>query len=366
MLNRQKKPFLFLISALGFFLSACIEEQLPEKLSVDLRGKEAVFIVNEGNYLSANASVTVYLPQSGEVIQEFFLRVNGGQLGDVAQSLAFFGDDGFLVVNNSQVIYRFDRFSGQFKSAISGFVSPRYMAFASKHKAFVSDLYAEKIYTINPQASVISGAIDIENPTATVSQHNAEQLLLTDQYLFASAWSFDNKVLVIDRYADTLITKLEVGNQPKHLVLDRNQKLWVMCDGGISSSGQPLEESRLYRINAQTFKTEIIYFLQALPTARPARGGAMALSPQKDSLYFLYDDLWKIPVAEFGLPGSPVVPSEGRLLYTLAVSPSGELYLADALDYLQRGQIYRYTAAGKLLDQFEAGIIPGFIAFNKD
>ena len=43
---------------------------------------------------------------------------------------------------------------------------------------------------------------------------------------------------------------------------------------------------------------------------------------------------------------------------------NGEIYVSDAIDYLQRGSIYRYSASGNLIDQFKAGIIPGGFCFR--
>ena len=44
----------------------------------------------------------------------------------------------------------------------------------------------------------------------------------------------------------------------------------------------------------------------------------------------------------------------------LGLDPSnGDVYVADAIDYQQQGQILRYSQDGELLDSFYVGIIPG-------
>ena len=49
----------------------------------------------------------------------------------------------------------------------------------------------------------------------------------------------------------------------------------------------------------------------------------------------------------------------------LTVDPrTSEVYLADALDYVQPGWVFRYSARGELLDSFQVGIIPGAFCFK--
>jgi len=38
---------------------------------------------------------------------------------------------------------------------------------------------------------------------------------------------------------------------------------------------------------------------------------------------------------------------------------NSEVYVADAIDYVQDGVILRYSPEGELLDEFYVGIIPG-------
>jgi hypothetical protein len=39
--------------------------------------------------------------------------------------------------------------------------------------------------------------------------------------------------------------------------------------------------------------------------------------------------------------------------------------VADAIDYVQQGKIYRYDASGYLISEFYAGIIPGAFCWKK-
>jgi len=64
------------------------------------------------------------------------------------------------------------------------------------------------------------------------------------------------------------------------------------------------------------------------------------------------------------VPSTPLI-GPGGILYGLGVHPrSGEIFVADAVDYVQRGVILRYAADGEPLDTFRAGIIPGDFVFR--
>ena len=54
--------------------------------------------------------------------------------------------------------------------------------------------------------------------------------------MFVNSWSYDNKILVINTLTDELEDSVEVLKQPRKIVVDKNEKLWVLCDGGYAGS----------------------------------------------------------------------------------------------------------------------------------
>ena len=62
---------------------------------------EGLFVVNQGNFMYANASLSYYNPQTKDIENEIFVRANGINLGDVAQSMVLYKETAYVVVNNS-------------------------------------------------------------------------------------------------------------------------------------------------------------------------------------------------------------------------------------------------------------------------
>ena len=73
----------------------------------------------------------------------------------------------------------------------------------------------------------------------------------------------------------------------------------------------------------------------------------------------------KIKIPTKTLPTAPIISQNSSNFYSLGINPfNNEIYVSDALDYTQRGKIFRYNREGILIHTFLADIIPGNIYFK--
>jgi hypothetical protein len=317
-----------------------------DDISLGQRGL-GLFIVNEGNYKSGNATLSFYDPVEMVVESEIFARANGAALGDVAQQMTIYGDTGYIVVNHSGIIHAVDPLTMRLKGSLAGLLSPRYIHFISSRKAYVTDLYASKITIFDPTDMVITGTIPTPAHTST------EQTTSHNDLVFVTCWHEDNTILVIDSQSDKIVDSIVIGDYPSAIVKDKNQKLWVVT-GGFGSS------SELYRIDAPSRRVE-----QVFPMAESDNFSKLTLNGSRDTLYYINRSLWRMSVSDQRLPLRPFIERGGASnYYCVGVDPhTSEIYLSDALDYNQRGVVYRYSPAGELIDKFNTGISPGAFCF---
>ena len=163
-----------------------------------------LFITNEGNFQYGNATLSYYDPATKKVENEVFYRANAMKLGDVAQSMTIHNDLGWIVVNNSHVVFAIDLRTFKEVGRITNLTSPRYIHFVSDEKAYVTQLWDNRIFIVNPRRYEITGYI--ECPGMTPGSGSTEQMVQYGQYVYVNCWSYQNRLLKIDTRTDRVGT----------------------------------------------------------------------------------------------------------------------------------------------------------------
>ncbi len=352
-LNRSKKYFLPGITfSFLLLLVSCKKDVPPVKPAdnVTAGGSGFVYVLNEGNYMSSNASVTRLNLTDGAVVSDYYkTQNNNSSVGDVLQSVYLHNNKYYLVLNNSGKITVADKFSFGNVGTISGLTSPRYFLPVSNNKAFVTDLYANAVSVIDLVSNTKTGSIALGGWT--------EQLVLSYGNVFVTNMT-SSYVYVINPATNALTDSVYVGYASGSIAEDKNGKLWVLCSGD-ASQNFPAMLTRLDPIS----KSVDTSFQFPSSVNSPFK---MRMNGAKDELFYIdHDGVYKMNI-NGTLPLSPFIPEGNRIFYGLGIDPQdGTVYAADVIDYNQNGKIYRYNSNGNPIDNFSAGIIPGDFFFEK-
>ena len=325
------------IIALFVLVSSC-EKPSPSP-HVEHFLSNGVLIANEGNFQWGNATVSFYDAENDTVLEKVFQGVNQRPLGDVLQSINIQGDKAYLVLNNSGTIEVVDKNSFELETTISGFISPRYIQLISSSKAYVSDLFADKIAVVDLNLNTISGYINCEGRT--------EEMVQIDDLVYVANLE-DNTIYIIDLESDEIIDDFQLDFAINSLKKDNQNRLWI-C-----GTSQGL--GRVICIDAST-KTELYSY-----TFEGENPTDLFITEQGHDVYFLSNGVWRINEFTDEIITAPIIPAEGRLFYGLSVHDD-KIYIADAINYVQKGTVWVYDLQTTLIDEWEVGIIPSEFDF---
>ncbi|MDA3911587.1 MAG: YncE family protein [Bacteroidales bacterium] len=363
----MKKLSLIILGLVILSITACMrDDELWESLNYEDFPYEGLFVINEGNFMYNNASLTYYDLETKEVMQNVFFNTNGMPLGDVAQSMTIRDSLAYIVLNNSGKIMIMNINNFRFIGKITGLDSPRHIHFLSDEKAYVSDLYAQAIHIVNPKSMEKIGSIDISNPQSDFYQHPSECFVQIDSLVFTNAWSFDNQILVINSNTDELIDSIQVGKQPNSICTDNLNRLWILSDGGFDGNPYGNEQASLSCINTADFS-----LIKTIELEQDFNPRSLCINASGDSLFFINHDVYYFAVhqseqAEL-LIESPYEEGQIGGFYSLGIDTKRkEIYVANAKDNVQAGKILRYSGNGRLIDEFDAGITPGSFCFKEE
>ncbi len=348
----MKTKYIIIIILVSFLFSCTKNDDTSP--SSETYEKGSLFIVNEGNYSSANSTLSNFNPSKDTVVNEIFYRANNAPLGDVAQSITFYNNMAFITINNSGHIYVTSCKDASFIDKIENLLSPRNIMIVNSRKAYVSDLYSTDMVVFNPETFEKTGSISIGKST--------EAMVKSDTKVFVSNWSgynqvaLNNTVMVINSNTDMVVDSILVGIEPESMVLDKNNKLWVLCSGGFMNDENP----SLWKISTESHVVEQKYTFGD----KQSNPDNLKINGNGDILYFLKDGLFSMSIEETELPTVPLIESGSYNYYSIGIDKiSGDIYLSDAGNYNQNGYVFRYDKNGQVISNFEAGIIPGTMKF---
>lgn len=309
-----------------------------------------VFVVDEGNFRAGNGSLSFYSYDSLKIYNDLFSSVNGRPLGDVPNSMAIQGDKAYIVVNNSGKIEVMDQSTLKSTTTITGLISPRNISFVNDNKAYVSSLYSDSVTIINLSSNSISGYINLRRSSETIA--------IIGNKAFISYWTEGKEIMVVNTDNDKVVDSIEVGIEPESMTIDKNGMLWVLCNGGWARQNY----AELVEINPNTDyieKTLVFPTKEASPTC-------LKIDRLGQTLYYLDNGVRQMDINATEIPSSTYIIQElGEYFYKIAINPyNNDIFVTDAVDFVQQGYLLLYTTTGTLVSKLRAGIIPGSMCFK--
>jgi hypothetical protein len=308
-----------------------------------------VFILNEGNFRAGNGSLSFYSYDSLKIYNDIFSEVNGRPLGDVPNSMKIFADNAYIVVNNSGKIEVINTNTLESIKTISGLIAPRNISFVNENKAYVTSMYSDSVIIINLSDNSISGYINM--------RRSSESIEIVGTKAFISNWVGGDEIMVVSTINDRVIDSIEVGVEPESMVVDRNFKLWVLCNGGWERNNF----AELYQINTigDFIERKLVF-----PT-KQASPSCLQIGDNKETMYYIENGVHQVSIDASELSATPLIPQTNHYFYKIGINPlNSDIFITDAVDYQKRGYVLLYGKDGSFISTLDADIIPGLMCFK--
>jgi YVTN family beta-propeller protein len=354
-----RKSYKALILLLYVFQS-CKKDKPDSLLSGTPGATGNVYVVCEGNYGSGDASLYAYQPAKDSVYGDLYAMANNQTMGDVFQSMQHIGNHLFLCINNSNKIAVLNASNRKLTAALS-IPQPRYILPVNDTKAYVSSLYSNKIYIINPTTLQVTGYL-------TIPANSAEEMCLYYNNIFTASWdTANNRIFEINSTTDEVASSIPVaGYAPQSVLLDKEQMLWILA--GDEPEGKI---ATLTRIDPSTGNILKSYSFPA--TADPLKP---VFNTTRDTLYFIEanyyggtdnNGIYRMSINDASLPATAFVTAKPyQYFWALGVDPlTGYIYVGDPKGFIQKGSVYIYKQDGTPANNFAVGVGPGHFYFDE-
>lgn len=333
------------VAAAVVFAVSCAKDGKPSQ-----DANTGVYVLNNGSFGKNNANICRYDVASGKVSADAFALANDGLgLGDTAQDIIAVGDEIYISVNVSQVIFVTDR-DLKVKKTITveaggNILSPRYLCYAGG-KVYVT-YYEGFLGEINPSDHSVSITPVGPNPDMLAFHDGKIYTADSGGYLETP----NNSISVVDVATFKRTGEIAVNNNPTAMAVSAG-KLFVFSFGiyGVSPA-------KLQAIDLSAAKPEAKDLDYSDVTGIAARG---------NTLYVLcsgHDENWTPLPAKVYKYDAAAGKKDGEFVTDGTVIPQGYsisvsdnyLWVGNS-DYVNNGDVYAFDlSSGKLVAKFDCG-----------
>lgn len=336
-----------LFAALAF--AACTSDD-PEDPIIDpvVEPVTADFLVlNNGNWGSNDASVLAHFADADGYVANYFALSNGRQLGDLGQDIAVVGDEVYIAVNGSQVIFVTDKTMVVKHEIVAkqgdAKLSPRFFCVVGD-KVYVT-YYEGYLGEINTKDYTVRTTAVGNSPEGVACAGGKIFVANSGGALYPN---FDNTISVVDPVGFSEVERFEVNLNPQTIVASSDgTTLYVNSFGNYADVPALVQE-----VSVAGYKVSDL----AYTDVKGICGGPA------DVLYVVtgsYNDAWQVTTGTVNVYDTKAGAAKGQLFEGAvanyySVSYSKGYVFVGASDYKTNGDVYVYDEAGVLLKHFDS------------
>lgn len=343
---KLKNLYLGIIASAFLFASCSSNDDTPE-VEVPLGAYEnGVFILNEGNFGTPNASVSYISNDLATFQNDIFKLVNPSiVLGDVAQSMTFSGEKAFIVVNNSNEVEVVNRYTFKSIATITTKLeNPRYSVVLND-KLYVTNAISNAVTIYDAKTYAYIASIPVGKTTEKIVVANNKL------YVMNGAYGYGNQVTVINPATNTVLTTITV-EEGINSIEEKNGSVYVLCGN--------TAKSKLFKINTTTDTATSI--------ESTTLKGAANMDIDGSKFYYTQDGgVYAMDLTATAFSTTPIFTTtyvQYSTFYGFGVI-DGKIYSGNANGFTKDGIVTVYSPTGTVLKTLTVGIGPnGFYSNN--
>ncbi len=357
-----KRLFGYLFAGIAVFsLNSCEKDNNATETPEVSTG---VYVLNEGQMSSNNASLSYYDFETSTVTADIFALKNSRGLGDTGQDIIKYGSRLYIAVNGSSTIEVVNAKTGVSIKSISmvdnkgSATSPRSLTSAGG-KVFIV-LYSGSVARLDTASLSVDKTLAVgANPDKSIIVNNKLYVANTG----GVATMKDSTVSVIQLPDFTETTKIKVNPNPAGGIgADNDGNVYIQSYGNYGSI-----PGKFQRIEAGTNTvTDIGLSMQGFTISG---NYAYYFNYETDYTTWLAKD-GSVTVAVYDLKNNKVVSPNlinssavTKTPYSIGVNPlTGDIFLG-MTDYVNSGKAHCFTSSGSLKYSFNTGVSPSKFLF---
>lgn len=371
----MKKNLIYTL-LIGLLLTSCRTDDdfiVPsQRVEVQL-GESSFFLLNEGCWGYNKCTLDYYDALTGTYIRNIYAEANPhivGELGDVGNDLQIYDDKLWAVINNSHLVEVMDVATAKHIAQIS-IPNCRYITFLDRN-AYVTSYAGPTQADPNAQLGYVA-RIDIDHMQITdtcLVGYQPDDMIIHNNHLYVANSGgyrypdYDNTISVIDLTTFSVVDTIEVAFNLYRFEVDSQGYIWASSRGDYYG-----QNSKTYIIDP---RNNIVCDSLDIPNSGMAMVGDSlyvyssewnyANSTSTNSYYLVNTITRKVITEHFITDGTEY---QIRSPYGISVDPATrDIYIADAIDYINPGRLYCFSAEGVRKGEVRTGDIPAHFAFT--